>query len=305
MIVFWTENDPVGALRKELVGNWRTTLKVGIPAFLYTIQNNLLYYALTQLDATVYQVLYQVKLLTTAMFSVVLLQRSFSTVRWVSLGVLALGVALVQVSGMKKNGDEEGGGIHMTLSGLIALFIAACLSGLAGVWFEKMLKNSKVSIWMRNIQLGLFSIMFATLSIWAENTKEDQIPVFNGFDSLVLCVIILSACGGLLVAVVMKYADNIIKGFATSISIIVTSVICIFIPAFQFNPTPLFLFGTFIVMTACCMYNLNTWFIFPGCEETITGKRSSVDNRNGSNHEYENIKQVPSDNGDGGDVGRV
>ena len=58
-------------------------------------------------------------------------------------------------------------------------------------------------------------------------------------------------------------------------------------------------------MTACCMYNLNTWFIFPGCEETITGKRSSVDNRNGSNHKYENIKQVPSDNGDGGDVGRV
>ena len=108
MIVFWTENDPVGALRKELVGNWRTTLKVGIPAFLYTLQNNLLYYALSQLDATVYQVLYQVKLLTTAMFSVVLLQRSFSTVRWVSLGVLALGVALVQVSGMKKNGDEEG-----------------------------------------------------------------------------------------------------------------------------------------------------------------------------------------------------
>ena len=92
----------------------------------------------------------------------------------------------------------------------------------------------------------------------------------------------------------MKYADNIIKGFATSISIIVTSVICIFIPAFQFNPTPLFLFGTLVVMIACCMYNLDTWFIFPGCEETITGKRSSM---NGT-HKYENISssdKVPSD----------
>ena len=42
----------VGALRKELVGNSRTTLEVVIPAFLYTLQNNLLYYALSQLDAT-------------------------------------------------------------------------------------------------------------------------------------------------------------------------------------------------------------------------------------------------------------
>ena len=49
-------------------------LKLCIPSVLYTIQNNLLYLALTNLDAATYQVCYQLKILTTALFSAILLQ---------------------------------------------------------------------------------------------------------------------------------------------------------------------------------------------------------------------------------------
>lgn len=43
--------------------------------------------------------------------------------------------------------------------GLTAVILACCTSGFAGVYFEKILKGQKVSVWMRNIQLGLFSIV--------------------------------------------------------------------------------------------------------------------------------------------------
>ncbi len=38
------------------------------------------------------------KILTTALFSVVLLRRKLSLLQWVSLGILAVAVALVQVT---------------------------------------------------------------------------------------------------------------------------------------------------------------------------------------------------------------
>ena len=38
-------------------------------------------------------------------------------------------------------------------------------------------------------------------------------------------MIVLQAAGGLIVAVVVKYADNILKGFATSISIIISCIV--------------------------------------------------------------------------------
>ena len=73
------------------------TLKLLIPAGLYTLQNNLLFVALSNLDAATYQVTYQLKILTTALFSVLMLGRKLDSFKWVSLLILMAGVSLVQV----------------------------------------------------------------------------------------------------------------------------------------------------------------------------------------------------------------
>lgn len=49
-------------------------------------------------------------------------------------------------------------------------------------------------------------------------------------------VVCVQALGGLIVAMVIKYADNILKGFATSLSIIISALIS-YLVLDDFNPT--------------------------------------------------------------------
>ena len=54
----------------QVVGRPDDILRLAIPSVAYVLQNNLLYFALSNLAATPYQVAYQSKTLTTAVFSV-------------------------------------------------------------------------------------------------------------------------------------------------------------------------------------------------------------------------------------------
>lgn len=71
--------------------------KLAIPAMLYTLQNSLQYIAVSNLDAATFQVTYQLKILTTALFSVMMLGRSLSLRKWLSLLLLMVGIAIVQI----------------------------------------------------------------------------------------------------------------------------------------------------------------------------------------------------------------
>lgn len=55
-----------------------------------------------------------------------------------------------------------------------------------------------------------------------------------------------------MVASVVKYADNILKGFATSLSIILSSVASIYL--FDFKATPGFILGCSIVLYSTHLY---------------------------------------------------
>jgi hypothetical protein len=59
----------LGELNEHIIHSPMEIVKLCVPSLLYTIQNNLLYLALTNLDAATYQVCYQLKILTTALFS--------------------------------------------------------------------------------------------------------------------------------------------------------------------------------------------------------------------------------------------
>jgi UDP-galactose transporter len=217
--------------------------KLLIPAALYTLQNSLFYAAISNLDAVTFQVTYQLKIITTVLFSILLLGRSISLRQWLSLALLTLGVALVQVSGAE---TSQGWLQQLTslmrgrtlptsnaFKGLMAVVAASATSGLTSVYFEKLVKDSmaSVSLWTHNVQLSFFSLFpaFFIGVLWQDGAAILRDGFFAGYNSMVWATIGLQALGGLIVAVCIAYADNVAKNFAASLSIVVSYAATAFI----------------------------------------------------------------------------
>ncbi|VDM34595.1 unnamed protein product [Hydatigera taeniaeformis] len=246
-------------LQSELFSAPMELVKLGVPAGLYTLQNNLLYVALSNLDAATYQITYQLKILTTAVFMVLMLRKRITISQWIALFILVIGVSFVQLApsaNIKTKTPNTLSHHQNTLLGLMAVILASLSSGFAGVYFEKLMKFTAPSIWIRNIQLGFWCSILAFIGVFlADGGVVRRDGFFRGYNLCVVIVIALQSLGGLCVAVVIKYADNILKVFATSISII-SSCIASYYLLNDFQPNWYFAIGTTAVLSATALYSL-------------------------------------------------
>merc|ERR1712048_600812 len=83
--------------KQQFMGKPVELLKVCVPGLLYTLRNNLLFISLSNLSGAVYQVTYQLKILTTAVLSVLILGKALGAVKWSALFMLTAGVTFIQL----------------------------------------------------------------------------------------------------------------------------------------------------------------------------------------------------------------
>lgn len=258
------------SIKSHIIKNYSDTLKVAVPSLVYYVQNNLLYIGSTHLDAASGQVIYQLKILTTAIFSVTMLGKKLNKFQWTSLVILFIGVAMIETLAISESsiptknmvsnhtGDNESAidkHVDNPTIGFLAILIACFLSGFAGVYFEKILKNtSHISLWIRNIQLSSLSIPFGLFQVFVvEYSHLSSKGLWYGFTPLTWLCILLQVQGGLLVAVVVKFANNILKGFATSMAIVISTIASMFLFEFQLSFT--FVMGASLVIGSVIMYS--------------------------------------------------
>ena len=173
--------------------------------------------------------------------------------KWSALLLLTVGVSIVQISGShdaSKSDSEK----QSQFLGLIAVLCAACTSGFSGVYFEKVLKGSSTSLWLRNVQMGIPSVVIAFITVYAKDSAAVSVQGFlGGYTPLVWTVVTVQAVGGLIVAVVVKYADNVLKVFATSFSIVVSCIISAIF--FDFHASGAFIVGASLVVLSTVLYS--------------------------------------------------
>ncbi|GAA97475.1 hypothetical protein E5Q_04154 [Mixia osmundae IAM 14324] len=295
----------LGAAQAVSLNLWRNEmpelLKMAVPSLLYVAQNQLLYLALSNLPTPTYQVTYQLKILTTALLSSLFFNRKLNAWKWLSLFLLMAGVTIVQLEGAGSGRASSSSTDENRVLGFAAILSACLSSAVAGCWFESMLRpdspvqtpagddhdekadpipvakvsSPALSIWTRNLQLALPSIVFAFAGCILDPALPSLSPstmlaaftgsygpllafrheALVGFTELVWLVVMLQALGGLLVALVVREAGTLIKGFATSLSIVVSTLISAYL--FGFVPGAQFLVGATFVMAATVLFGIS------------------------------------------------
>merc|ERR1719210_3159766 len=172
--------------------------------------------------------------------------------------MLVIGVALVQ---RPSSSGEASASAEFTMGsdpvmGFVAVLSACFMGGFGGVYMEMVLKKAGASIWLRNAQLGFFGALTAIVGVYTnDGDRVREGGLLQGYTWRTCLAVFTLATGGLLVATVIKYADNILRQFSTAMSIIITSAFSACILK-EYEPDLLFVLGTLIAISATFMYSL-------------------------------------------------
>lgn len=119
-----------------------------------------------------------------------------------------------------------------TITGFLATIGSCVAAGVAGVYFEKVIRDSSStpansnSLWVRNVQLAVYSI-FPALFIGVMVLDGETVArsgFFEGYNWVVWAAVAVQAMGGLATGFCMRYADQRVKNLASGLSIVLSTV---------------------------------------------------------------------------------
>ena len=216
----------------KLIWLLKTSRKIFVLAVIYAAMNLLSFVSLQYISAGEFTVCAQLKVLTTATFSVLILGTRLTITKWRALLLLVLGCITVGVSTSNNSStnSNESRNIGHTILGYGAVLLEVIMSGFASIYFEKVVKSKTevITVWERNFQLSCYSLMvylgYMGYSGMTSTGPSSGIINLSQWSFLTFAVSSLGAIGGLLVAATLKYANSILKTLATSGAIVFSTV---------------------------------------------------------------------------------
>lgn len=206
MYILFIEKKSFSSIVQYFKDDWKNALLVTVPASAYNLQMTLEYIALANLDAAMFSVLVQTKLLFTASFAAVVIGQKLKRIQVISLVLLTVGVMLCNM----KFGDDAD---SSSMKGILATLGIAVSSGFASVYTEKVIKtqrqrspvNGQYSLAYTQVQLASMSLL--TIGIYAcimDFRPIIEYGLFHNFNGGAFLTVFNSAIGGLIVAAVLK-----------------------------------------------------------------------------------------------------
>ena len=245
-----------GARRRDPAGNpmtrdFKTMVMFPVPSVIYLVQNNIQFVFLTYVDPTSYQILGNLKIVTTGLFFFFFLKREMTRLKWIALLLLLVGATTSQLN------TCGGKVLNAPAMGYAMGVASACLSAFAAVYTEYIMKRNNDCLHWQNAQLYFFGTVFNFLNLTAADLRQGfsdgfwLLDPFRGFSGVTWCVVANLALTGLVISWIMKNADSIVKVYATSLSMFLTMLVSVWL--FEFQPNLQLVLG---ITTACSSLQL-------------------------------------------------
>ncbi|TVY49692.1 CMP-sialic acid transporter [Lachnellula occidentalis] len=204
--------------------DFRRMVKYALPAALYLINNLIYYTVLPKTSPSLLQVCVLAKLPTTGILHHYMIKPQRNVHAWISLLFLCIGLVIFNVPSKTDNhqsSTEVGSAWYLAP---LAGFAIACFSALASISAETSTKTG--DFWESQAYLYVWGIVFAIIAYplipssgrKAGESSQDSVLSSEGM-SMIGLVVITSGMG-LVVAVVLRARDNILKMIGTAASLV-------------------------------------------------------------------------------------
>ncbi|XP_047319946.1 CMP-sialic acid transporter 2-like [Impatiens glandulifera] len=234
----------------RLSTTWDEVSVYPIPAALYLIKNLLQYYIFAYVDAPGYQILKNLNIISTGVLYRIILKRKLSEIQWAAFILLGAGCTTAQLN---PSSDHV---LQTPFHGWMMAIVMALLSGFAGVYTEAIIKKRPSrNINVQNFWLYIFGMGFNAIAIIIQDFDAvANKGFFHGYSLITALMILNHALSGIAVSMVMKYADNIVKVYSTSVAMLLTAVVSVFL--FGFHLSLAFFLGSIVVSVSVYMHSI-------------------------------------------------
>ncbi|NWH78484.1 S35A4 protein, partial [Piaya cayana] len=231
------------------VMSWHHVVPFALSALLYAANNNLVVHMQLFMDPSTFQVLSNLKIVSTALLYSLFLRQRLRSRQWLALLLLVAAGVSYSWGGLREPGSPSGMRLHITLPGLFLMSVYCLISGLSAVYTEAILKTQPLPLSLQNLFLYVFGVLLNLIgSFWSSK----EAGFLEGFSFWVLVVVVSQAVNGLIMSVVMKHSTNITRLFIISWSILVNAFLSVAL--FSLQLTPLFFLAVLCISLAVYLY---------------------------------------------------
>ncbi|KAG1712279.1 hypothetical protein DVH05_000029 [Phytophthora capsici] len=228
----------------------KTSWYYAVPALLSAIESNLNYVVLRYLDAATVSVLWNLKILLTAVLFRYVLKQPLSELHKLAIVLLILGVLTSQSDRLSQFAEETSENL---VRGLSLALVGVTLSSCASVFAEWTLKKqSDCPFLWQSVQMYTFGVLFNAFGLFMDGNLVVE-GVFHDYSGWTVAILVVNSMGGIFMACILKYLDNIACVYSHSMAMMFTTLLSMIF--FAFSPSLEFACGLGVLVISIYLYN--------------------------------------------------